>query len=153
MRGRLITRVSLGRLKAFEALAGPQRRRILLPMAEEFARISRANFGASGKYRVSRWLALNPKYRRWKVRHGGQPLADLILSGKLKASIRSECRNDNYAEVHAGEGTDYAAAHQFDTGHMPYRPFLPTDRSGRPTAYAAKRLKQVAELELKRILR
>src|SRR5688572_27694546 len=125
MRLRLRTTFALPELRnLWGGLQGANRRRVLLAMAREFERVSRANFGPRGLNRPSRWAKLSANYARWKGKKYGRTDADLILTGKLQSSIRSECKNDNYSEVHAGEGLAYAEAHQRGLGNMPRRPFL-----------------------------
>jgi phage gpG-like protein len=135
-----------------EGLSGSGKRQILGAMGKEYARIARANFGPRGLDRPSNWDALRDKYRRWKQKNYGRGDADLILRGNLRDSIRSECVNDNYSEVIAGEGLAYAAAHQNGEGRMPRRPFFPQRNLTQATPYTEERLREVVERELERTI-
>lgn len=134
------------------AFGGSGMRSVLLVMARELERISKANFGPEGLDRPSQWAELSPPYRRWKGRHYGRTQADLILTGALRNSIRSQCNNDSFSEVIAGEGLDYAVAHQMGNSRLPARPFLPIKSSLKPTFYAQRRLQAVAESEIRKLL-
>lgn len=139
-------------LRAFEGLGSGGRRRVLGAMAEEFALVTKQNFGPTGRSRPSKWAPLSIRYRRWKARKVGSSYADLIFSGNLKRSVRWEATNDNFSTVTVGEGIPYAATHQHGTSKIPARPFVPMVNANTPTPYMKRRLEKVAEREIAKII-
>lgn len=128
------------------------RQGIMLAIAQEVARMTRSNFGASGPYRPFPWP---PYSRRYARKHPGPPT--LIRSGALAASV-SASATINKALVTAEGTRNYAAAQQFgvDRNKLPARPYFPIYSRGgvnaELTAEAQRNVERVYSAQIKRIL-
>ncbi len=127
-------------------LQGEAARRVTFAAAEEFKRITLANFGPVGEARPSEWAALSEKYAKWKKT---DRVATLLLSENLRKSIYAVSNADGSATV--GSDRVYAAAHQDGEGKMPLRPYFPAV-GDRLTPYAEEKIGQVVESEIAKLL-
>lgn len=82
--------------------------------------------------------------RKPSKRDDGHPL--MIRSGALRQSIGWKFKGADAVVV----GTDkkYAVHHQFGTKHMPARPFMPVDASGRLTPQMSQKISRIVEKSL-----
>lgn len=104
------------------------RKKILQYGADIFIKMTKANFGSSGRYRDEKWPPLSKAYAK-KV---GRSYATLKVSGNLYNSIKVGRRSSNFIEILTEN--PYAAAHTFGSKTMKKRNFWPVEFSkGNPS--------------------
>ena len=114
---------------------------VQLAMGIAFEDVVRRNFGQIGVDRPLAWVPLSPAYAR-KV---GRTFATLEVTGALKAAVRVDNSNLDFAKVYASNSdVPYAVVHQQGGKHMPQRPYFPMDDNGEVTDYAASQVREAA---------
>lgn len=114
------------------------RRRALTMSGQDVVRMTRSNFGSSGRFRGNKW----PPYSRAYSKKVGSRIPTLFRSGKLRDSIKLGAPRGNWIEI--STNVKYAAAQMLGNPrqNLPSRNFFPMERMGanrwRPV-YSAER--------------
>jgi phage gpG-like protein len=137
-------------LRALDRAIEEGARKMAEAARDELRRSILSNFGRVGLYRPSVWPPLSPDYAR-RVR---RPYATLLVTGRLRDSIRFEVTGTTVVAEVRDEDVPYASVHQYGGGNnIPARPYFPIDRDGEVIPTVMQNILMRMALAFKRALR
>ncbi len=115
------------------------------PLFEDTLDVFKKNMRAEFKARQTpdtipqRWTALSPKYAKWKFKHYGRRVANLILTGRLKRAVDGGAGWYQTVQPMRAEfgivGIPYASVHQYGSikKNIPERRYFLTEGNRLPS--------------------